>query len=122
VILHVGCADRLKLPVVEHGEATQRVATARERRRPYALRIALEPSVDELGERLRFHGYSAPSAMRPLISSRTISASRFRGPIVRQRYRPLGSGCVERLLRLRRLMNLEHSLSHELGRSPGIEI
>lgn len=29
---------------------------------------------------------------------------------------------VERLLRLRRLMNLEHSLSHELGRSRGIEI
>jgi hypothetical protein len=29
---------------------------------------------------------------------------------------------VERLLRLRRLMNLEHSLSHELGRSPEIEI
>ena len=29
---------------------------------------------------------------------------------------------VERLLRLRRLMNLEHSLSHELGRNRGIEI
>jgi hypothetical protein len=29
---------------------------------------------------------------------------------------------VERLLRLRRLMNLEHSLGHELGRSPEIEI
>jgi hypothetical protein len=29
---------------------------------------------------------------------------------------------VERLLRLRRLRNLEHSLSHELGRSRGIEI
>jgi hypothetical protein len=29
---------------------------------------------------------------------------------------------VERLLRLRRLMNLEHSLSHELGRSPEIEM
>ena len=29
---------------------------------------------------------------------------------------------VERLLRLRRLMNLEHTLSHELGRSRGIEI
>jgi hypothetical protein len=29
---------------------------------------------------------------------------------------------VERLLRLRRLMNLEHSLSHELGRSRGIEM
>jgi hypothetical protein len=29
---------------------------------------------------------------------------------------------VERLLRLRRLMNLEHSLSHELGRSPEIEL
>jgi hypothetical protein len=29
---------------------------------------------------------------------------------------------VERLLRLRRLMNLERSLSHELGRSPEIEI
>jgi hypothetical protein len=29
---------------------------------------------------------------------------------------------VERLLRLRRLMNLEHSLGHELGRSRGIEI
>ena len=29
---------------------------------------------------------------------------------------------VERLMRLRRLMNLEHSLSHEFGRSRGIEI
>jgi hypothetical protein len=29
---------------------------------------------------------------------------------------------VERLLRVRRLMNLEHGLSHELGRSRGIEI
>jgi hypothetical protein len=29
---------------------------------------------------------------------------------------------VERLLRLRRLMNLEHSLSHELGRGRGIEL
>lgn len=29
---------------------------------------------------------------------------------------------VERLLRLRRLMNLEHSLSHELGRSREIEM
>jgi hypothetical protein len=29
---------------------------------------------------------------------------------------------VERLLRLRRLISLEHSLSHELGRSRGIEI
>jgi hypothetical protein len=29
---------------------------------------------------------------------------------------------IERLLRLRRLMNLEHSLSHELGRSREIEI
>jgi hypothetical protein len=29
---------------------------------------------------------------------------------------------VERLLRLRRLMNLEHSLGHELGRSRGIGI
>jgi hypothetical protein len=29
---------------------------------------------------------------------------------------------VERLLRLRRLMNLEHSLDHELARSPEIEI
>jgi hypothetical protein len=29
---------------------------------------------------------------------------------------------VERLLRLRRLMNLEHSLSHELGRSREIEV
>jgi hypothetical protein len=29
---------------------------------------------------------------------------------------------IERLLRLRRLMNLEHSLSHELGRSRDIEI
>jgi hypothetical protein len=29
---------------------------------------------------------------------------------------------LERLLRLRRLMNLEHDLSHELGRSPGIEL
>src|ERR671934_2076601 len=31
--------------------------------------------------------------MRRLISSRTISASRFLGPTVRQRYRPSGSGC-----------------------------
>ena len=29
---------------------------------------------------------------------------------------------LERLLRLRRLMNLEHDLGHELGRSPGIEL
>jgi hypothetical protein len=28
---------------------------------------------------------------------------------------------LERLLRLRRLMSLEHDLDHELGRSPGIE-
>jgi hypothetical protein len=29
---------------------------------------------------------------------------------------------LERLLRLRRLMNLEHDLSHELGRNPGIDL
>jgi transcriptional regulator with XRE-family HTH domain len=29
---------------------------------------------------------------------------------------------IERLLRLRRLMNLEHDLSHELGRNPGIDL
>jgi hypothetical protein len=29
---------------------------------------------------------------------------------------------VERLLRLRRLMSLEHSLSHELGRGLNIEL
>jgi hypothetical protein len=29
---------------------------------------------------------------------------------------------IERLLRLRRLMNLEHDLSHELGRNPGMDL
>lgn len=29
---------------------------------------------------------------------------------------------IDRLLRLRRLMNLEHNLGHDFGRSPGIDI
>ena len=53
VILDIRRTDRLELPAVEDGKSAQRVATARERRRPRTLGVPLEPALDELGERLR---------------------------------------------------------------------
>jgi len=53
VVLDVGGADRLQQPPVEDREPPQRVAAAREGRGAHTLRITLEPSLDELSERLR---------------------------------------------------------------------
>jgi hypothetical protein len=53
VILHISRTDRLELPAVEDGEVLERVAAARQRRRPDPQAIPLEPCLGELGERLR---------------------------------------------------------------------
>lgn len=52
--------------------------------------------------------------LRPEVAS-TDDLARMLGALDRQQG-------LERLLRLRRLINLEHGLSHELRRSPGIEL
>src|SRR5262249_18792687 len=46
-------ANRFQLPAFEDGEPSQRLAAARERGGPHALRITLQPSGDELRKRLR---------------------------------------------------------------------
>jgi len=56
VVLDVGGADRLEVPAVEDREVPQRIAAARERGRPDALGVALEPRPDELRERLGARG------------------------------------------------------------------
>jgi hypothetical protein len=56
MVLDVCGADRLELPAVEECKVLQGIATARERRGSDTLGIALDPRVEELGERLRLRG------------------------------------------------------------------
>jgi hypothetical protein len=86
------------------------------RRRAGDLKLVPEPAgtrgYDDL--RRRADGEPLGRGLRPQIAS-TDDLARMLGTLDRDQD-------VERLLRLRRLMNLEHSPSHELGRSRGTEI
>jgi hypothetical protein len=80
------------------------------------LKLVPEPAGTRGYDDLRRRADREPlgRGLRPQIAS-TDDLARMLGALGREQD-------VERLLRLRRLMNLEHSLSHELGLSRGIEI
>jgi hypothetical protein len=79
------------------------------------LKLVPEPAGTRGYDDLRRRAEREPlgRGLRPQIAS-TDDLARMLGALDREQD-------VERLLRLRRLMNLEHSLSRELGRSRGIE-
>jgi hypothetical protein len=80
------------------------------------LKLVPEPAGTRGYDDLRRRADSEPlgRGLRPQIASAD-DLARMLGALDREQD-------VERLLRLRRLMNLQHGLSHELGRSPEIEI
>ena len=80
------------------------------------LKLVPEPAGTRGYDDLRRRADREPlgRGLRPQVAS-TDDLARMLGALDREQD-------VERLLRLRRLMNLEHSLGHELGRSPEIEI
>jgi len=81
-----------------------------------ALKLVPEPAGTRGYDDLRRRADREPlgRGLRPQIAS-TDDLARMLGALDRDQD-------LERLLRLRRLMNLEHDLSHELGRNPGIEL
>lgn len=81
-----------------------------------ALKLVPEPAGTRGYDDLRRRAVREPlgRGLRPQIAS-IDDLARMLGALEREQD-------LERLLRLRRLMNLEHDLSHELGRSPGIEL
>lgn len=80
------------------------------------LKLVPEPAGTRGYDDLRRRADREPlgRGLRPQIAS-TDDLARMLGALDREQD-------VERLLRLRRLMNLEHSLSHELGRRRAIEL
>jgi hypothetical protein len=79
------------------------------------LKLVPEPAGTRGYDDLRRRATREPlgRGLRPQVAS-SDDLARMLGSLERDRD-------VERLLRLRRLMNLERQLSHELGRSRGIE-
>jgi hypothetical protein len=79
------------------------------------LKLVAEPAGTRGYDDLRRHAEREPlgHGLRPQVAS-TDDLARMLGAVDREQD-------VERLLRLRRLMNLERSLGRELGRSHGIE-
>ena len=79
------------------------------------LKLVPEPAGSRGYDDLRRHAEREPlgHGLRPQVAS-TDDLARMLGALDREHD-------AERLLRLRRLMNLERSLSHDLGRSRGVE-
>jgi hypothetical protein len=108
--LDAGLADGARLDLRDtSGPIVELVTRAGE------LKLVLEPAGTRGYDDLRRHAAREPlgRGLRPRVAS-TDDLARMLGALDRE-------PDAERLLRLRRLMNLERSLSRELGRSRGIE-